>query len=58
MKKLIIIFSLIFVSCETKTETQVQAEQIQKEAREQMNSLPVIPDRINTGENTDTLCPH
>ena len=41
MKKLIIIFSLFLISCGTKTETQVKAEKIQQEAKEQMNALPV-----------------
>jgi hypothetical protein len=43
MKKIFIIFSLVFISCETKTESQIQAEQIQQQAKEQMNALPVLP---------------
>jgi len=35
------IVSLFFVSCQTKTETQVQAEKIQQQARAEMNNLPV-----------------
>jgi outer membrane PBP1 activator LpoA protein len=43
MKVAIILVSLFFVSCQTKTETQVQAEKIQQQARAEMNSLPVPP---------------
>lgn len=58
MKKLIIIFSLIFVSCQTKTETTKQAEQIQEQARTEIVALPVADtvQEIETGMNTDTLC--
>lgn len=52
MKKLFIIVSLFFVSCQTKTDSQVKAEEIQKEERAEMSALP----EINTGINTDTLC--
>lgn len=60
MKKLFII-SLFFISCGTKTETQVQAEQIQQKARDEMSNLPVVNKdtvEIETGINTDTLCLH
>jgi len=56
MNKIIIIISLFFTSCGTKTEPQVQAEQIQQQARSEMNALPVILVEIETGLNTDTLC--
>lgn len=52
MKKLFIIVSLFFVSCQTKTENQAKAEKIQQEARDEMSNLPYV----NTGINTDTLC--
>ncbi len=41
MKIVIILVSLFFVSCQTKTETQVKAEKIQQQARAEMNNLPV-----------------
>lgn len=57
MKKLIIIISLVFVSCQTKTEAQKQAEQIQAEAKAEMNTLPELPEQeIETGINTDSFC--
>lgn len=42
MKKIFIIFSLFFISCETKTDSQVQAEQIQQTAKDEMGNLPVV----------------
>ena len=45
-------FSLIFVSCQTKTEAE--AKKIQQEARDEMGNLPYV----DVGINTDTLCKH
>lgn len=53
MKKLFLIFSLFLISCGTKTETQVQAEQIQQQAKAEMNTLPVPQtDSIPVQEDT------
>jgi hypothetical protein len=60
MKIVIILVSLFFVSCQTKTETQVQAEKIQQQARAEMNSLPLLPAEstvldIDSADNKDSI---